>query len=433
LTARDSEQRDSDERTHAAPRRRAPYQPHCTKSPKPPNQCYAPRAMERLPLFATATRGTEPFLAEELEALGCKRIRQDRGGVRFFAALDELSRVLLHSRIAMRLLYPLRQFEAQGADGLYEAARSVPWEDWLGKGSTFSIEATLKESEHTHSGFVALKLKDGLVDRLREKWGQRPDVDTRNPTFHVVAHLAKTQLSLSLDLSGEPLFKRGYRVKATAAPLKETLAAAMLLAAKYDGSEPFVDPMCGSGTLAIEAGFIATRRAPGLRRDFACEQWPKFAPKLKPLLDDVRKEAFSLVRPAPAPLFARDYDEEVLAAARRNVVTAGLSTSVRLDLLDATKAPPPEGAPGLLCTNPPYGERLGTGGQKGMKSFFHALGTNLKTSWPGWRFAFLAGNEAFESALGMRPSSRLKVWNGPIACELLQVAARTPRAPVTRT
>jgi putative N6-adenine-specific DNA methylase len=379
--------------------------------------------MERLPLFATATRGTEPFLADELEALGCKRIRQDRGGVRFFAALDELARVLVQSRIAMRVLYPLRQFEAQGAEGLYEAARAIAWEDWLARGSTFSIEATLKDTEHTHSGFVALKLKDGLVDRLREKWGTRPDVDTRTPTFHVVAHLAKTSLSVSLDLSGEPLFKRGYRQKSTAAPLKETLAAAMLLASKYDGAEPFVDPMCGSGTLAIEAGFIATRRAPGLKRTFACEAWPSFAPKLKPLLDDVRKDAFSQLRPAPAPIIARDYDDEVLTATKRNVVTAGLSTSVRIEQADATTADAPAGPPGLVCTNPPYGERLGSGGQKGMKSFFHKLGTNLKR-WDGWRFSVLAGNEAFESAFGMRPSGRQPLWNGAIACQLLHYPAR---------
>lgn len=379
--------------------------------------------MERLPLFATATRGTEPFLAEELATLGAKRIRQDRGGVRFFAALDEIARVLIHSRVAMRVLYPLRQFEAQGADGLYEAARAVEWEDWLGRGSTFSIEATLKDTEHTHSGFVALKLKDGLVDRLREKWGQRPDVDTHNPTFHIVAHLAKTSLSISLDLSGEPLFKRGYRQKTTAAPLKETLAAAMLIASKYDGTEPFVDPMCGSGTLAIEAGFIATRRAPGLRREFACEHWPSFAPKLEPLLEDVRKEAFGQLRPAPAPITARDYDEEVLTAVKRNVVTAGLSTSVRIESVDATIGDPPEGPPGLVCTNPPYGERLGSGGQKGMKAFFHKLGANLKR-WEGWRLSVLAGNDAFESAFGMRPASRQPLWNGAIACQLLQYPAR---------
>lgn len=375
--------------------------------------------MERLPLFATATRGTEPFLAEELEQLGAKRIRQDRGGVRFFAALDELAKVLLHSRVAMRVLYPLRQFEAQGADGLYEAARAIAWEDWFDRRSTFSIEATLKDTEHSHSGFVALKLKDGLVDRLREKWGQRPDVDTRAPTFHVVAHLAKTSLSLSLDLSGEALFKRGYRQKSTAAPLKETLGAAILLASKYDGTEAFVDPMCGSGTLAIEAGFIATRRAPGLKREFACEHWPSFAPKLKPLLEDVRRDAFAQLRPAPAPIIARDYDEEVLTAVKRNVVTAGLSTSVRIEPGDATTAGPPEGLTGLLCTNPPYGERLGSGGQKGMKSFFHKLGANLK-QWHGWRLSVLAGNEAFESAFGLRPESRKPLWNGAIACQLLQ-------------
>lgn len=381
--------------------------------------------MERLPLFATASRGTEPVLAQELETLGCKRIRQDRGGVRFFAALDELASVLVNSRVAMRVLYPLRQFEAHGADGLYEAARAIPWEDWLGRGSTFAVEATLKDTEHSHSGFVALKLKDGLVDRLREKWGSRPDVDSRNPTFQVVAHLARTSLSISLDLSGEPLFKRGYRQASTAAPMKETLAAAMLLASKYDGSEPFVDPMCGSGTLAIEAGLIATRRAPGLKRSFGCEAWPSFAPTLKPLLEDVRRQAFAQVRPPPAPIVARDYDDEVIAALKRNVVTSGLSTAVRLEQLDATTAGPPEGAPGLVCTNPPYGERLGTGGQKGMKSFFHKLGATLK-QWHGWRFSVLAGNEAFESAFGMRPSSRTALWNGAIPCQLLQYPARVP-------
>jgi putative N6-adenine-specific DNA methylase len=233
--------------------------------------------MARLPLYATATRGTEPFLAEELEACGCKRIRQDRGGVRFMADLDEVLRVCLHSRVAMRVLYPLGSFEVQGAEGLYEAAREVAWEDWLTPRMTFAVEATLKDSEHTHTGFVALKLKDGIVDRLREKLGRRPDVDSRDPDVRVVAHLAKTQLSLSLDLCGEPLFKRGYKLKQTVAPLKETLAAAMLLASKYTGEEPLVDPLCGSGTLVIEAGYIATRRAPGLKRRFALEDWPQFA------------------------------------------------------------------------------------------------------------------------------------------------------------
>ncbi len=371
----------------------------------------------RLPLFATCTRGTEPYLAKELEALGCKRIRQDRGGVRFMAALDEILRVCLHSRIAMRVLYPLGEFEVVGAEGLYEAALTVPWEEWISMKTTFAVEATLKDSEHTHTGFVALKLKDAIVDRLREKFGARPDVDSHDPTVRVVAHLHKTQLSLSLDLCGEPLFKRGYRIKTTIAPLKETLAAAMLMAADYTGDEPLADPMCGSGTLVIEGAWMAMRRAPGLKRHFALEDWPEFAAKAKPLLDDLRREAVSQQRTLPFQIIARDYNEDALAAVKRNVVAAGLSTVVRIEEADVLRSEPPPG-PGLLISNPPYGERIGEGGQKGMKSFFHSLGKEL-WKWDGWRMALLAGNPAFESAFGHRPGKRVDLWNGPIACELL--------------
>lgn len=375
--------------------------------------------MVRLPLFATATRGTEPFLAQELETFGCKRIRQDRGGVRFMAALDEILRVCLHSRIAMRVLYPLGEFDVIGQEGLYEAALQVPWEDWLDTQTTFSVEATLKDTEHTHTGFVALKIKDGLVDRLREKLGARPNVDNHDPLVRVVAHLNKTRLSLSLDLCGEPLNQRGYRIKTTVAPMKETLAAALLMAAKYTGEEPLADPMCGSGTLVIEAAWMAMNRAPGLKRRFALEDWPQFNTKAKPLLDDLRREAVANQRVLPFQLLARDYDEEVLEAVKRNVVAAGLSAVVKIEQADVLHSPPPEGAPGLLISNPPYGERIGEGGQKGMKSFFHGLGKSL-WQWEGWRIALLAGNPAFESAVGRRPKDRLELWNGPIECELLQ-------------
>ncbi len=386
----------------------------------------------RLPLYATASRGTEPFLAQELETFGCKRIRQDRGGVRFMASLDEILRVCVHSRIAMRVLYPLGTFEAVGAEGLYEAALEVPWEDWLTTRTTFAVEATLKDTEHTHTGFVALKLKDGIVDRLRQKLGSRPNVDSHDPTVSVVAHLAKTTLSISLDLCGEPLFKRGYKLKQTIAPLKETLAAAMLMASKYTGEEPLADPMCGSGTLVIEAAWLAMRRAPGLKRRFALEDWPMFAAKAKPLLDDLRREAHAMVRPLPFPVFARDYDEDALAAVKRNVVAAGLSTAVRIEEADVLRADAPAGPPGLVITNPPYGERIGEGGQKGMKSFFHSLGKSL-SRWEGWRLAVLAGNPAFESAFGRRPSARTALWNGPIDCELLQFPPYVPGGRVARS
>lgn len=378
----------------------------------------------RLPLFATATRGTEPFLAQELTDLGAKSVRQDRGGVRFMANLYEAVRICVHSRVAMRVLYPLGEFEVQGAEGLYEAAASVPWEEYLTTRTTFAVEATLKDSEHSHTGFVALKLKDALVDRLRDKLGARPDVSSHDPDVRVVAHLAKTKLSLSLDLCGEALFKRGYRVKTTPAPLKETLAAAMLVAAKYTGEEPLCDPMCGSGTLVIEAALLAARRAPGLSRHFAVERWPSFREQVKPIFEEVKREAQALVRPPPCPITGRDRDEDALAAAKRNVAAAKLGSGVCIEEADALLAGPPDGPPGLVLSNPPYGDRLGGGrGQKGMKSFYFKLGGTLG-AWHGWRLVVLAGNPGFESAFHLRPVKREDFWNGPIECRLLHYDAR---------
>ncbi len=363
------------------------------------------------------------MLAAELETLGAKRVRQGRGGVSFMANLDEAMRLVVHTRLAMRVLYPLGEFDAPGADGLYEAASNVAWEEWLTPSSTFAVEATLSNSEHTHSGFVALKIKDGLVDRMRKLKGTRPDVDSREPDLQIVAHLSKTKLSLSLDVCGEPLFKRGYRVKTTPAPLKETLAAALLMASGYDGNEPLADPMCGSGTIAIEAGLIATNRAPGLKRRYAIERWPSLGEKASGLLADVKKEAQSLVRAAPAPIYASDRDEEAFEAAERNVAAAGLSATISVQAADALHADAPAGPPGLVCTNPPYGDRLTAGGQKGMKTFYFQFGEAMNR-WANWRMSILCGNPAFESAFHHRPTNRLKLFNGPIECMLLQYGAQ---------
>jgi 23S rRNA (guanine2445-N2)-methyltransferase / 23S rRNA (guanine2069-N7)-methyltransferase len=384
----------------------------------------------RLPLFATTTRGTEDLLAEELTELGASKVRQDRGGVRFLANLDEALRICLWTRIAMRVLYPLGEFASKGAEGLYDAAASVPWEEHFTSDSTFMVEATLKNSEHTHSGFVGLKIKDAIVDRLRAKLGSRPDVDTRDPILRVVAHLAKEKLSLSLDLCGEPLHRRRYRVSPTVAPLKETLAAAVLRAAKYTGAEPLVDPMCGSGTLAIEAGLIAVRRAPGLTRAFAVERWPHLGAEARGKMEALRDEARANERQAPHPIYGFDRDEEALDAARKNVAAANLTQEVHIVGADATGPMPiPTDSSGLLVTNPPYGDRLKAGGQKGMKTFYYQIGESFRRL-AGWRMAILSGNEAFESAFHMRPSGKRKLWNGPIACELLSYRASAPAVDI---
>lgn len=379
----------------------------------------------RLPLFATTTRGTEDLLAAELTELGAVKIRQDRGGVRFAANIDEALRICLWTRIAMRVLYPLGEFTAHGADGLYEAAASVPWEEHLTAHSTFMVEATLRNSEHNHSGFVGLKIKDAIADRLRDKLGSRPDVDTRDPVFRVVAHVAKDKLSLSLDLCGEPLNRRGYRVAPIVTPLKETLAAAILRVAKYTGDEPLLDPMCGSGTIAIEAGLIAKRRAPGLTRAFAVERWPQMGAGAARTLAELRAQARADERPSPCPIYGFDRQEEAVAAARKNVAAAGLHDEILIEQVDATgPLPVPTAPPGLLVSNPPYGDRLKHGGQQGMKTFYFQLGESFR-ALEGWRMVILAGNDAFESAFHKRPAATRVMWNGPIECALLSYTSPT--------
>jgi putative N6-adenine-specific DNA methylase len=378
---------------------------------------------ERLQLYATCARGTEELLAAELTELGARKVRQDRGGVRLAANLDEALYLSLWTRIAMRVLVPLGEFEAFGADGLYDAASTVPWEEHLGRDTTFAVEATVRDSEVTHSKFAALKIKDALVDRLRDKRGHRPDVDVRDPDVSVVAHLSRDRLSLSLDLCGDALHRRGYRARPTLAPLKETLAAAILRAEGYTGEEALLDPMCGSGTLVIEAGLIARRRAPGLNRAFGIERWPSHGEKARAVLADFKQQARAQERKVIVPLVARDKDPEVLEAVRRNVQAARLSEEIRVEEHDALVPIAPPAPSGLLVTNPPYGDRLEGGrGQKGMKSFYFKLGESLG-ELRGWRMSVLSGNTAFESAFHRRPSNRRTLWNGPIECTLLSYPA----------
>jgi 23S rRNA (guanine2445-N2)-methyltransferase / 23S rRNA (guanine2069-N7)-methyltransferase len=369
---------------------------------------------ERLSLFATAARGTEDLLAEELEELGAARVRQDRGGVRFSANLHEALRICYWTRIAMRVLLPLDEGEARGAQGLYDVTAALPWEEHLTPDTSFAVDATLKDSEHAHSGFVALKIKDAVVDRLRSKLGARPDVDTRNPVVRIVAHLAKHQLTLSLDLCGDALYRRGYRTARTEAPLKETLAAAILRAAKYTGDE--------AGTLLWEAALMATRSPPSLSRHLAIENWPQVGPQARELLADLRADAQRGRRTAPAPIGGMDKDEEAVRAARRNASAARVDKLVSLRVGDAMAPFELPAATGLLVSNPPYGARLSPGHQKGMKSFYFKLGQQLSAA-PGWRLALLAGNPAFESAFHRRPNQARHLWNGPIECTLFQYPA----------
>jgi 23S rRNA G2445 N2-methylase RlmL len=375
--------------------------------------------------FATCAKGTEGALRRELSALRLPAVRGDRGGVSFEGPLEAGMRACLHARTAMRVLLELARFPAPSPEALYEGARGIAWDEWLTVRTTLAVEATVTSSAITHSGYAALKVKDAAVDVLREKLGARPDVDPKDPDVRVVLHLARDEAALSLDLAGEPLHRRGYRGASTVAPLKETLAAAILALGGVEPEAPFVDPMAGSGTLAIEHVLRARRIAPGLGRAFGFQRWPMYRGGPQSAWDRMKAEARAAILPAaPAPVLARDLHTKALEAAHRNVAAAGVAADVTIERADARELQP-IAASGFLVTNPPYGERLMAGEedprvqQKKLAGFYRGLAEMLARH-SAWTAVILSGNPLLERAIGMRPEVDHRLWNGPLEAHLLK-------------
>jgi len=373
--------------------------------------------------FATAAKGTEGALRDELKALRLPSVRADRGGVHFGGTLADGMKACLWSRIAMRVLLNLGSFEARGEAGLYDAVFAVPWEDHLTPRHTFAVHATVRSSELTHSHYVALRAKDAIVDRLRDRTGARPSVDTQRPDVHVVVHLARDKAEIALDLSSEPLHRRGWRVEAGEAPLRETLAAAVLALGGYDPQKPFLDPMCGSGTFAIEAALVARRIAPGRGRHFGFMRWPGFGDAEAATFRALQEEAKALALPkAPAPILARDRFEEPLEFTHRNAERAGVRGSLELDLRDARDlAPLPEAC--QLFVNPPYGERIG-GKRLQLEGLYRGFGEAYAPFAAEHPLVVLSGTPLFDRAFGLRPRWEHTLFNGPLEARLLRYGPR---------
>lgn len=369
--------------------------------------------------FATAAKGTEGALRDELRALGLRGIRADRGGVHFHGTATDGMKACLWSRIAMRVLLSLGSYEARGADGLYEAVGSIPWEDHLSLRHTFAVNATVRSSELTHSHFVALRAKDAIVDRLRDRLGGRPSVDTFRPDVGIVVHLAKDRAEIALDMSGEPLHRRGWRMEAQEAPLRETLAAALLALGGYDPELPFLDPMCGSGTIAIEAALVARRIAPGRGRHFGFMRWPAFGAEESASFRALQEEARAVALPkAPAPILARDRFGDPLDVAVRNADRAGVLGSIEFEQRDARDLVPlPERC--QVFMNPPYGERIG-GKRLQLEGLYRTFGEAWAPFAPDHKLIVLSGSPLFERAFGHRVRWRHTLFNGPIEVQLLR-------------
>jgi putative N6-adenine-specific DNA methylase len=383
-----------------------------------------------LRFFATCAKGTEGALRRELAALGLHRVRGDRGGVGFEGPLESGMRACLHARTAMRILLELGRFPAPSADALYDGVRALAWEEWLTARTTLAVEASVSSSAITHSGYAALKVKDAVVDRLRDKLGARPDVDPKDPDFPVVLHLSRGAATVSLDLAGEPLHRRGHRAATTVAPLKETLAAAILALGGADPELPLVDPMAGSGTLAIEQALRARRIAPGLARAFAFQRWPAYRGGPQSSWDRMKAEARAEILPrAPAPIVARDLHPKAIAALRLNVAAAGVAEDVTIEQGDARELEP-RFAAGTLVTNPPYGERLGGGAEarseadartqdRKLAGFYRGIAEMLLRH-SGWTAVVLSGNPALPRAIRLKPEIDHRLWNGPLEVHLMR-------------
>src|SRR5882724_1324297 len=273
--------------------------------------------------YATCPRGAEEAHEAELQDLGAKGVRPGHGGVRFTGEREIALRGCLDLRTALRMLEPVAEFKATTADELYAGAANIPWQELLARGQTLAVAASGRAEGLTHTHFVEQKLKDAVVDVLRERAGFRPDVDPRSPDVLIVAHLADGKCSVSLDLAGDLLSNRGYRVRTVEAPLRESLAAAVVLLSGWEGRTPLHDPLCGSGTLAIEAALFAAARAPGEGRTLACERWPRTAAgdatALRRIRAELRERAARRAAEGLPPLLASDRDADAVAAARENV------------------------------------------------------------------------------------------------------------------
>ena len=373
--------------------------------------------------FAPAPRHIESLLADELNTMGLPGVREARGGAHFEGTLSDAYRACLWSRVANRILLPIVVFEAPTPEALYQGVQRIPWHEHLPDGHTFAVHLDSSQSAITHSHFGALKVKDAIVDQLRDRFGTRPDVDIRQPDVQIHVFLLRDQATVSIDLSGNSLHRRGYREHGGAAPLKENLAAAILLRAGWPEiaaqGGALLDPMCGSGTLAIEGAMIAADRAPGLHHaHWGFTGWGGHEPDAWTKLLDEAKARYQDGRVRLPDVRGYDQHSGAIRNALSNLELAGLSGSIhfeRRELADCT--PGHANDSGLLVTNPPYGERLGA--DSNLPGLYALLGEVLKDRFRGWKAAVFTGNPDLGKQMGLRALRMHALYNGPIECKLL--------------
>ncbi len=389
--------------------------------------------------FATAPKGLEPLLVDELQTFGASQVRQTRGGVEFFGNLEVAYRACLWSRLAGRILYPLLEQPVADTDQLYEVVKAFAWEDHFAATSTMAVDCNLLDSPITHSRYAALKVKDAVVDRFRDHCGVRPDVAIQQPDWRLNVLLHREELVLSLDLSGDSLHRRGYRTEGGQAPLKENLAAALLLRSGWpqlsQQQAPLIDPMCGSGTLVIEAALMAGDCAPGMLREYyGFFQWAQHDAQLwDRLLAEAQQRRAVGLEHLPR-IVGYDSDPRAIKNSWANAERAGVVQSVHFErrALEHLGEEDDLARAGLVITNPPYGERLGEKEQ--LRGLYATLGQRLRENFSHWHVAVFTGTPELGQEMGMRALRKHAFFNGPLSCQLLHFVIEEEnffRAPVT--
>lgn len=371
-------------------------------------------------LFATCGPGLEPVLHAELKDLKAAKVERQVGGCRFAGDARAVWETNLRLSTAIRVLLRLERFGARDAHELYDGVQRVDWRRFLPPGGTLAVDARTRDSELTHSQFVAQRTKDAIVDQVRERTGERPDVDRDDATLRVDLHLYRDRATLSIDTSGGSLHRRGWRVAQGRAPLNECLAAGVVRLSGWDRRAPLIDPFCGSGTLLVEAALLATGRAPGLYRErFGFESWPGHdADDFDALRQRVAAEARPLGK---RRLIGRDVNPERIEQAAANLASAGFE-GVLLEVGKAEDFDPLPGWNATLVTNPPYGERVGE--EASLVPVYRAFGAVLRERCAGFQVALLSGNPRLTKALGLKADERIALSNGGLECELVRCSIR---------
>lgn len=361
-------------------------------------------------MIAKTFQGLEEILAKELTELGANNLEIGRRMVAFTGDKELLYRANFELRTALRILKPIKHFTARDADQVYEQVKAMDWDSYLEINKTFAVDSVIFSNEFRHSKFVAYKVKDAIVDYFRDKYGKRPSVRIHNPDISLNIHIAETKCTLSLDSSGESLHRRGYRQEATEAPLNEVLAAGMILLTGWNGECDLIDPMCGSGTIPIEAALIAQNIAPGIfRKGFAFEKWPDFDAELLASIynDDSKEKDFK------CHIYGYDILQQAHQIATRNAKAAGVSKHVTLAVQPFEEFTRPQNK-ALIITNPPYGERISA---NNLLNLYETIGSQLKHQFhdnEAWIISYR--KECFDK-IGLRPAERIFLFNGPLECE----------------